>query len=347
MPRVRFVVVGAGRAGIVHARNLRFCIADASLEGLVDPDTERAKILARELELPQDRVFPSLEKALDALDAEAVVIATPTPTHAPLALMALERGLHVFCEKPLARNLAEGRAMVEAARRSGRVLQVGFMRRFDPAFSEARRLIQQGAIGRPIYLRSLTRCPGLPPRWAWDPREGLGLLGEVNSHDFDVLYFLSGLKVVRVSAWGRALRFPEYRMEEAHFYDTVTVLVELERGVLGNVEGICPAGYGYDTRAEVVGEEGTLMLGGLERYPLVRVRTGQGGGLGEWPVHPSWTERFHEAYRAEMHHFVQCVAGRLEPEVTGEDGLHALEAALAAERSLREGRPVALEEVRA
>jgi predicted dehydrogenase len=101
------------------------------------------------------------------------------------------------------------------------------------------------------------------------------------------------------------------------------------------------------TRAEVVGEEGTLMLGGLERYPLVRVRTGQGGGLGEWPVHPSWTERFHEAYRAEMHHFVQCVAGRLEPEVTGEDGLHALEAVLAAERSLREGRPVALEEVRA
>lgn len=345
MERVRLVVVGAGRAGAVHARNLRWRISAASLEGLVDPEVERAKGLAQELDLPQGRVFRSLEEALATLDVEAVVIATPTPTHGPLALLALEKGLHVFCEKPLARSLEEGRAMVEAARRTGRILQVGFMRRFDPAFREARRLIREGAIGRPLYLRSLTRCPGLLPRWAWNPEEGLGLLGEVSSHDFDVLRFLGGLEILRVSAWGGALGRPDLRQEEDGFYDTVAVLVQLQGGVLGTVEGLCPAGYGYDTRAEVVGEEGALLVGSLERYPLVQIRARQGGGLGEWSIHPSWSERFREAYWAEMHHFVECVARGLEPEVTGEDGLRALQVAVAANRSLWEGRPVDLGEV--
>lgn len=345
MKAVRLVVIGAGRAGAVHAWNLRYRVPDASLEALVDPDLGKARDLAHKIGLPETRVFPSLKEALQGIEVDAVVITTPTFTHASIALEAFSHGLHVFCEKPLARNLAEGKAMVEAATKSKRILQVGFMRRFDPAYQEAKRLVEKGVIGRPLYLRSLTRCPGLLPRWAWNPEEGLGILGEVNSHDFDVLRFLGGAEISRVMAWVKALRRPDLLEQEKAFYDTVTVLVELDNGAMGVIEGFCPAGYGYDTRAEVVGEEGVLLVGDLERLPLIQIRSQEGRGWGRWEVHPSWSERFEKAYLAEISHFVEAIRYETQVQVRGEDGLQVLKAVLAAYRSLREGRFVTLAEV--
>ncbi|MDW8068638.1 MAG: Gfo/Idh/MocA family oxidoreductase [Anaerolineae bacterium] len=335
---VRICVIGVGRAGMVHARNFRWHVPYAELVALVDVDEERARAAARELDL-DNHFFTDLEEALQAVSLDAVVITTPTFTHARLALQAAEAGKHIFCEKPMALTLEECDQMIEAAQRAGVILQIGFMRRFDPPFVEAKRQIDEGAIGRPLIVRTLTRGPGLPPEWAHDIRLSNGMLAEVNSHDFDTVRWLGGGEFINIFARAGAFKVPEIRQRYPGFYDTATVSIALDNGTMGIIDGVCPADYGYDARAEVVGTDGVLVIGTLQAQPVSRVTKSSNVVA---PRIPSWPVRFAQAYLAEAMHFVECIRQGKQPLVGGWDGRCALEGVLAANRSIQTGLPVPL-----
>jgi myo-inositol 2-dehydrogenase/D-chiro-inositol 1-dehydrogenase/scyllo-inositol 2-dehydrogenase (NAD+) len=232
---MRVLLVGAGRAGANHASHL------ASIAGVFDSDVEAARALA---ERHGATAYPSLEAGLDA--ADAVVISTPTFTHCELAVAAARAGRHVLCEKPMALDETECEAMITAAREAGVVLQIGFMRRFQPEFAEARRRIEAGDIGEPMVLKSLTRGPGLPPPWAWEIERSNGMLAEVNSHDFDSVRWLAGSDIVRVYAETANVKGVARGVTAESFYDNAVVTLRFASGAIGTIDGTCPADYGYD-----------------------------------------------------------------------------------------------------
>jgi predicted dehydrogenase len=337
MNPVRVCVVGVGRAGMVHARNFKDNVPGALLAAVVDADLELAEEKARDLSV--DLFFSDLRQALDRAEFDAVCVTTPTFTHAEIAIEAAEAGKHILCEKPMALSLEEADDMIQAADEAGVKLQIGFMRRFDPPFVAARERIKRGEIGRPMMIRSLTRGPGLPPRWACDPRTSNGMLAEVNSHDFDTIRWLADGEFERIYAEANTLKCFDLKEEFPNFYDNVIVSLRLKNGTLGIIDGSCPVDYGYDARAEVLGSEGVILVGELQDR-AVTTCTKQAGVVTS--TFRSWRNRFRDAYIAEARHFVECILQDRDPLVTGHDGRKAVEAVLAANESIRSGRPVLL-----
>jgi len=334
---VNVCVVGLGRAGMVHAVNFQRHVAGAVLAAVVEADREVLE--ARAAELGVAGRFTGIREALDGAPVDAVCITTPTFTHAEIAVAAAHSGKHVICEKPMALNLAEADRMIEAAADAGVLLQMAFMRRFDPAFREARQFVADGRIGRPMVIRSLTRGPGLPPRWAWDPTRSNGMLAEVNSHDFDTVRWIAGSEVTRVYAETSASKRPDLLDEFPGFYDSAVVTLRMADGALATIDGACPVDYGYDARLEVLGTEGVLQVGEL-RGGAVLLCTRE-SGVQSKPF-ASWRDRFREAYVAEAAHFIRCIRAEEQLLSTGLDGRKALEATLAANLSSRLGAPVVL-----
>jgi scyllo-inositol 2-dehydrogenase (NAD+) len=342
MSELRVVSVGAGRAGSVHAVNLAGRTPRARLAGLVDADGESAAALAARTGAPA--TCRTLDEALERLQFDAVVVATPTFVHRELVVAAARAGKHVFCEKPMALTADECDEMIAACAEAGVLLQIGFMRRFQPEFAEARRRIEAGEIGEPMVVKSLTRGPGLPPPWAWTLERSNGMLAEVNSHDFDAVRWLVGADIVRVYAETANRKGRARGVEEPDFYDNAVVTLRFADGAIGTIDGTCPADYGYDARMEVLGTEGLLVIGEARGMPLLEVRDRDTGGV--QPVHRSWPERFESGYRAEMRAWVDAVLDGAPPAVSGEDGRQAVLAVVAANRSWREGRPVELGKAR-
>ena len=337
MTSVGVCVVGAGRAGLVHGRNYRLNVAGASLAAIVDAELDVAKRAAHELDV--DHYFSSLQDALETVSFDAICIASPTFTHRDVAVAAAAEGKHVFCEKPMALTMEEAGEMIEAARAAGVVLQMGFMRRFDPVFRTAKERLEGGDIGTPMLVRTLTRGPGLPPRWACDIRTSNGMLAEVNSHDFDTIRWLGGGEFERIYAEANTLKCFDLREEFPDFYDNAIVSLRLNNGTLGVIEGSCPVDYGYDARAEVLGNQGVMFVGELQDAAVVSCTKSTGLVTSNFL---GWRERFREAYVAEARHFVECIVKGQEPAATGEDGKRALEGVLAANESIRTGKPVGL-----
>jgi scyllo-inositol 2-dehydrogenase (NAD+) len=264
--RLRVTLVGAGRAGAVHATNLADYAARAEVVAVVDERREAAEALGP---------AAGLDDALGRCDA--VVISTPTFTHRELAVRAAEAGKHVFCEKPMALTLAECDDMINAAERASIVLQIGFMRRFQPEFVEARLRIEAGDIGEPMVIKSLTRGPGLPPSWAWDLERSNGMLAEVNSHDFDSVRWLVGSEIERVYAEVANHKGPSRGVDAEGFYDNAVVSLRFAGGAIGTIDGTCPADYGYDARVEIVCSEGLLVVGDLRGRRWSRFATAMWG----------------------------------------------------------------------
>ena len=318
---------------MVHAENFRWRIPHADLGAVIDADQARAAEAAVSLDLAGFG-FTDLPAALAAAEFDAVVITTPTFTHRELAVQAARAGLHIFCEKPMALSLAECDDIVAACEAAGVNLQVGFMRRFDPPFATAKRDLDAGAVGDPLVVRSLTRGPGLPPAWANDVKRSNGMLAEVNSHDFDTVGWLGGSDILEVHAVSAALKRPEMRETLPDFYDTAVVTAVLANGAFGVIDGVCPADYGYDARAEVVGSSGVLFVGDLHDTSSQRF-TREGGGVKGHFV--SWRERFKRAYELEAEEFISSIIESRRPRVGGVDGRAAVAAVLAARESLARG----------
>jgi predicted dehydrogenase len=338
---VRVCLVGAGRAGKVHANSLVAHIPGGELVGVVDSVPETLQDTGDQFGV--DARFETLEAALDGLEFEAVVITTPTFTHKPLAVAAAEAGKHVFLEKPMALSIAECDEIIEAAERNDVLVQIGFMRRFAPEFVAAYERIQAGEIGRPMIIKSLSHGPGLPPPWARDLKKSNGMLAEVNSHDWDCVRWLMGSNPQRVYTEIANFKGEARGVDAADFYDNALVNIRFESGGLGSISGVCPCEYGYDGRVEIVGELGIMQIGEMQKQAVV-VCTDREQGL-VTPIYRGWAERFAWGYVGEMEHFIECIQGGTRPRVDGEDGRWAVIGALAATRSFFEERPVYLSQI--
>jgi myo-inositol 2-dehydrogenase/D-chiro-inositol 1-dehydrogenase/scyllo-inositol 2-dehydrogenase (NAD+) len=336
---IRVLLVGTGRAGMVHGRNLAAGVPGARLVGVADPAGEARERAVAELGDVRAHDDPLAAVTDDAVDA--VVIASPTFTHADVAVAALAAGKHVLCEKPLASTLEDARRVTAAERASGATLLMGFMRRFDAGFRRVAERIAAGDIGEPVLVKSTGRGPGLPPQWAWDPARSGGLIAEVNSHDLDTVRWFSGQEPRRVHAVGRAAKRPDLAERHPGFVDVIAVTLELSAGGIGLVDGACPAGYGYDARVEVYGSEGVLFAGDPRADTTLLVRS---DGV-HADVARSWRHVFAGAYRAESAHLVAVARGDEPPATSVDDGVRALAAALAANDSLERGATVAVPEV--
>lgn len=337
MSKLGIAVVGVGTMGRRHAENLRRAIGEAKLVAIADTDLERARRVAADLEV--ENCYGDIEPLLARKDVQAVVIASPSKFHAPTIQAAAAAGKDILCEKPLAVTLEEADLALAAVSRAGTRLQMGHMRRYDPAYADAKKRIEAGEIGDPVIFKSIGRDPELPP-FSYFQAGGMLFL-ESSIHDFDLARWLMQDEISEVQAFGGALVSPEI----AQFGDIDAGVVNLHfsRGAIGNVESFRQARYGYDIRTEVVGSKGSLLVGYLRQTPQFVLTS---AGLTH-DVVDHYLVRFAEAYVNEMQDFVQTILTDRPPRVTGHDGRQALAISLAAERSYRESRPVTLIEMAA
>ena len=338
---VRVCVIGAGRVGRLHSASITRYVPGGRVVAIVDPVAEVLETTANEFGI--EGRFASLEQALEKVDFEGVVVTTPTPMHKPITLLAAEHGKHVFLEKPMALSLPECDDMLAAARRNQVILQLGFMRRFDPEFMTAAKRIESGEIGQPMMIKTLTHGPGLPPPWARDLTTSNGNLAEVNSHDWDTIRWLMASDYERVYAEVANVKGRLHNIDTPGYYDNALVIVRLASGGLGMISSICPCDYGYDARVEIHGKYGIMLIGDLRGQAIV-VCTNRDQGL-VTPIYRTWPERFAWGYVHELEHFVQCIATGKEPRVGATEGRWAVAGVLAATRSFQEQRPVSLEEI--
>ncbi|MEQ8672739.1 MAG: Gfo/Idh/MocA family oxidoreductase [Aggregatilineales bacterium] len=339
--KLRICMIGAGRVGKLHAGTLKRYIPDADVVAIVDPVSETLDETADEFGI--NLRFASLEEALDKAEFDAVIITTPTFTHRELTVLASGHGKHVFCEKPMALTIEECDEMIASTEKNGVHLQIGFMRRFDPEFVHATQLIQEGAIGDIMQIKSLTHGPGLPPMWANDISRSNGMIAEVNSHDLDCVRWMVGSDIQRIYVETANFKGDARGVPYENFYDTMFASIRFESGALGNVGGVCPCDYGYDARVEIIGTKGILQVGQMQSKAIV-VCVDRDEGL-ITPMYKRWQERFASAYVNEMEHFVECIQNDTTPRVSGIDGRWAVLAVLAGTKSFLETRPVYLSEV--
>ena len=332
---VRVALLGSGRMGAFHGETLARRLPDARLVAVADPAPGVAERLGAVL--GADRACTDPKEVFADPDVDAVVIAAPARFHADLVVAAAAAGKGVFCEKPMALALSDADRAIEAARAAGVVLQVGFNRRFAPDWRAARALLQDGRLGTPRLLRSLTRDPG-----GFDPsRVAPGTIFlETLIHDFDTLRFLNpGGEAIEVYATANALVEPDWR--DRGLLDTAVVMVRFDNGAVGTAEACFEAAYGYDVRGEVFGSGGMATMGDGRRTGMT---FSHAGGRSAETVRGD-QELFAGAYTAELAAFVDAVRAGTPAAVTGADARGALAIALAAAESVRTGRPVRIDEV--
>jgi len=339
--QVQICMIGAGRVGKNHSNAITRHVPKGKIVALVDPVEEVRKETAAEFGI--EKQFDSLEQALDKAEFDAVVITTPTPTHLPITALAADNGKHVFLEKPMALNLDQCDKIIQVVEENQVLLQLGFMRRFDPEFVAAAERIEGGEIGVPMMIKTNTHGPGLPPAWARDLRTSNGMLAEVNSHDWDTVRWLMRSNYQRVYSEVANFKGAAHNVDTPNFYDNALVNIKLESGGLGLISGVCPAGYGYDARVEIIGDKGIMQIGELKGQALV-VCTNRDQGL-ITPITRTWPQRFLWGYIYEMEHFVSCILTENTPKVGGIEGRWAVAGVLAGTKSFLEQRVVYLEEI--
>lgn len=327
MAKPRIGLLGVGRIGIMHAR-----ILAPKVESLVVADVvpERARQTADEL----GARVRSVEDFFDSDDLDGVVLATPTDAHARHIEAAVRLGVPIFCEKPVALDIASTERANAAAKSAGVPVHIGFQRRFDAAYAAARERLAAGKIGelRRVHMHTLDQAPAA--------REFLAASGGIFTdcliHDFDALRWVTGREVEEVFAFGTDLGLPDF----ADFSDVCeTVLaLRLTGGALATAHSSRFNGAGYDVRMEVHGTEGTDVVGMDERLPVRSLEPGVAYPSGEPWV--DFIARFADCYERELEAFLDVVAGKGEVPSTIDDAVASLRVAEACAASCREGRPV-------
>lgn len=332
--KIRTAVFGLGRLGYWHAVNVAKN-RNAELVSVCDVNFESAQRIAAELEVSKFTTNP--EEIFQDETIEAVVIASPTSTHFDLLKRASETGKAIFVEKPLTIDLKESYEIKSIIEQNHTICQVGFMRRFDPAYDIAKKRIAAGDIGDPIYFRGISRDP-VAPHEAFIKNSG-GLFVDVSIHDFDIARYLMNSEVQSVSAHGRVLKYPF--MEKYNDVDQALTYIEFTSGAAGDAEASRNAYYGYDIRAEVIGTEGSIFIGNLRQHDI-QILTKAGN---THDILPDFPTRFTDAYTLELEEFFKVVIDREVPRVTVDDGVKALEIAYAAKESFLSGNKVGLSNV--
>jgi inositol 2-dehydrogenase len=326
-------LIGLGRLGRVYARDLATRIQETHLAAVADTAPGVAAEIAGEYDVPRHYSDPT--SLLDDPEVHAVVVVSPTSTHRALVEVSLERGKATFCEQPPALTLEEAIAMKEAAARTSALLQIGFMRRFDAGYAEAKRLVDAGTIGAPVLFKSSSRDPFPPSAEYADPRSSGGMIVDMGIHDFDLARWFMG-EVRSVHAVGGALVFPELR--SVGDIDNAVISLVFADGRLGVVDLSRNGVYGYDITTEVLGTKGTVRVGYLRETPLLVMTRNH---VAHDTV-PYFMERFEKAYTAQLRDFARNVLGDAIPSVSIDDGIGALRLGLGATRAYETRRAVDL-----
>jgi predicted dehydrogenase len=314
-------VIGVGLMGRRHAENIARLTLEARVAAVTDADRVTRERVARDLGATSSE---SIDALLARTDVRAVVVVSPKQFHEEHAIAAARAGKDVFLEKPIATSL-QGADRVIAAARNARVrLQVGFQRRYDAPYAEARRLVSGGDLGRPLLYRGINRDREAP---VGAPRtmDANDILTESAIHDLDGARWMMSDEVAGVRASLATVGDPATTPGP----DLTMVELYFARGGIAHIEAMRGARYAYDIRSEVICESGAVMVGGFAQTILTVLR----GGEQRQDLYPGFLERYAEAYAAEMRDFVAGVIDRRPPLVTGDDGRRALAIALAAERS--------------
>ena len=328
---INVCLIGAGRAGMIHARNFKAKVPGACITAVADPSEQACLAACEELEI--DKYYLSYQDALKQDDIDAVVVVSPTKFHRDIVVSAADAGKHILCEKPMAMTVDECDEMINAAKSNSVKLQIGFMRRFDESFQKAKEAIESGAIGEIVHIRSLTRGPSKPREWMYDIKISNGPLAEVNSHDIDCVRWLAESDIDSLYAIAGNYRNKEIAAQYPDFYDNVVMSGTLKNGIQFTIEGAQYAKYGYDARVEVLGTKGVIFIGRTDAYHLKIVSEEQGTST---PFITSWTTLFKDAYLEEDIQFIQAIHDDTTPKVTGEDGKKAVAVVKAGNCSIKE-----------
>ncbi len=324
----RLALIGAGRIGRIHAANA-LAHPELALAYVVDPMDAIAEAVCA----ATGADHASLEDVLADSSVAGVVIASSTDTHLDYCLRANAAGKAIFCEKPVDMDLA--RAESAEAQLAGARLFVGFNRRFDPSFRRLKALLTEGAVGRLESLQITSNDPAPPP--VSYVRVSGGLFVDMAIHDFDLSRWLLEEEPAEVFAWGSCLVDPE--IGGAGDVDTARTLLRTASGKLCVISNSRRSGFGYDQRIEAFGSAGMTCANNVTES-TVEVWTEEGARADRF--RNFFLDRYSAAYRAEMAHFADILAGRSQPLVTFGDGVAALRLALAATRSHETGAPVTI-----
>jgi myo-inositol 2-dehydrogenase/D-chiro-inositol 1-dehydrogenase len=334
--KLRIGIIGAGRIGRVHAESLAFRIPEALPVAIADINSAAAHEVAERCGIP--RVVKDREEILNDPAVDAVLICSPTDTHANLIVEAARAGKHIFCEKPIDHSLAKIDLALQEVKKFGVKLQVGFNRRFDANFVRVRSAVAQGEIGTPHLMHIISRDPG-PPPISYIKTSG-GIFLDMTIHDFDMARFLVGDEIESIYATGSVRVDPE--IGRAGDLDTVLIVLQFKNGVIATIDNSRKAVYGYDQRVEILGSKGAIATENC--YPNQATLSTGTAIQRDLPLN-FFMERYTDSFVSELKAFVQAVVQDKPVPVNGTDGRVAVVMALAARKSFDERRPVQLKDV--
>ena len=335
--KLRIGLLGAGRIGKLHGTNIQNFVPEAEVTILADPFLNPdMEAWAASIGIPNCTKNPEDVFASDEVDA--VFICSSTDTHADFIIKAAAAGKHIFCEKPIHTDIAKINEALAAVKKAGVKLQVGFVRRFDRSHKAVRDVVASGKLGKPFVVKVCSRDPGAPPMEYVKVSGGIFL--DMMIHDFDMVRYLSGSEVTEVCSTGAVLVDP--RFADYGDVDTAIVTLKFANGAIGVIDNCRQAPYGYDQRVEVLCEKGTVQDNNhLENEAFVSTAETVESAK---PTY-FFLERYNDAFVSETKAFVAAVLEDAEVPVTGKDGLEPVRIAIAALKSLKEGRPVKLDEI--
>ena len=328
-------LIGCGRAGMIHARNYKNKIENARMVACVDAVEAAAKAAAEEMGIT--KYYTDYHEILNDPEVEAVVVVAPTDLHKNIVIDCAAAGKHIFCEKPMAMTVEECDEMIAACEKNNVKLQIGFMRRFDASFQEAKRLLDSGAIGDLVQIHSNTRGPSKPRPWMYDIKMSNGILAEVNIHDIDAVRWMAGSDIESVYAVAGNFRNPEAAEQYPDYYDSVLMNGTLKNGVHFCIDGAAYVQYGYDSKMEIIGTKGKINVGRSDKEFVHCTSVGNGTVT---PFINSWMTLFIDAYLAEDTSFVNAVLNDIPVEVSGVDGRMAVATVEAGNCSITEKKIV-------
>jgi myo-inositol 2-dehydrogenase/D-chiro-inositol 1-dehydrogenase len=331
-------IIGAGRIGKVHAETVAFGIPEGKIVSITDLDRDAAQRVASRCGIPT--VAASSKDILYDPRVDAVLICSSTDTHAELIGEAARASKHIFCEKPIAHDLAKIDTALEAVAKAGVKLQIGFNRRFDPNFARVRRAVESGEIGTPRLMHIISRDPAPPPISYL--RVSGGMFLDMTIHDFDMARFLIGDEVEEVFVAGGVM--VDEAIGAAGDLDTAVIVLRFRGGVIGTIDNCRQAAYGYDQRVEILGSRGAIATENC--YPNQAILSTANEVRKDLPLN-FFMDRYRESFAAELRCFAEAVIQNHPTPVNGEDGRIPVVMGLAAHKSYEERRPVRLAEIEA
>lgn len=334
---IKVGIIGAGRIGRVHSESISKYVKGAEIKAISDIKvTEELQSWAASMGIPH--VYDDYRKILQDPEIDAVLVCSSTNTHAPISIEAAQAGKHIFCEKPVDPNKDKIREVLDVVDKARVKFQVGFNRRFDHNFKAIKDRVVAGDIGEPHLIRVTSRDPDAPP--IEYVKVSGGMFFDMTIHDFDMIRYLSGSEVVEVYAAGGVLVNPE--IGKAGDIDTAVITLKLANGAIGVIDNSRKAIYGYDQRAEVFGSKGAVQTSNDTNSTAVY--SCEAGVIAEKPKY-FFLERYMQSFAEEIRCFIDSIVNDTPTAVNGNDGLQPVLIALAAQKSLEEGRPVKLSEV--